>query len=190
MRNLILIKHARPLVQEDVPPHDWRLSPEGREACKPLADAVRAHAPAVVVTSDEPKAIETGEIIAGALGVPVKTAGGLHEHDRSNVPMMQSREFISAMANFFKARTRRVLGLESAAEASARFQSAVESVLSEYLNENVAIVTHGTVLALFAEDHGAGDGFLLWRRMGLPSLMVFSLPGFESVETIERIGLK
>ena len=188
MHKLILIKHARPLVEEDVPSHDWRLSPEGRAACKPLADAMRAHAPAVIVTSDEPKAIETGQIVAAALGVPVKTATGLHEHDRSNVPMMQSREFISAMANFFKARTRRVLGLESAAEASERFQSAVESVLSEYPKQNVAIVTHGTVLALFAEDHGAGDGFLLWRRMGLPSMMVFSVPGFEPGAPIERIG--
>ena len=188
MRKLILIKHAKPEVEQDVPSHEWELSPEGRESCKPLASAVAKHEPKIVVTSDEPKAIETGSILAQLMGITSRMGDDLHEHDRTNVPMMQSREFISTMALFFKDRTRLVLGRETAQAALNRFERAVEQVLRQEPAGNVAIVTHGTVLALFAEARGAGDGFGLWRKMGLPSLAVFSSPDFELVEILERLA--
>src|SRR5579859_3655237 len=188
MRKLILIKHARPQVEEAVPSHEWELSQEGRESCKALARLVAGHEPRVIVTSDEPKAIETGSIISEALGIKTRVSDGLHEHDRSNVPMMQSREFISNMAQFFKERRRLVLGKETAEAALARFERAVARALEEEADGNVAIVTHGTVLALFSQAHDAGDGFLLWRKMGLPSVAIFSLPDLKCLEVVERLA--
>jgi broad specificity phosphatase PhoE len=189
MRKLILVKHARPQVVEAIPSHDWRLSDEGRAACGPLAEVLRPLDPGVIITSDEPKAQETGQLLGEALGKPVNTGSDLHEHDRSNVPMMPSREFLSLLALFFKQRNRLVLGMETADECAARFQNAVDSIVSEYQEDNIAVVTHGTVLALFAADHGAGDAFLLYRKMGLPSLISFSIPDHHVGETIERIPL-
>ena len=186
MRKLILIKHAKPQVDESAPSHEWGLSEEGRRACAPLAQVVGPHDPAVIVTSKETKALQTAELLAGALGKPFEEAPDLHEHDRSNVPMMQSREFISMMALFFRQRDRLVLGRETAGQASRRFTAAVDSVLNAHPQDNVAIVTHGTVLSLFASEHGAGDAFQLWRRLGLPSVMIFSLPELRLLETVER----
>jgi broad specificity phosphatase PhoE len=188
MRKLILIKHAKPHVEDDVPSHEWELSREGRESCKALGQFLEKHQPKVIVTSDEPKAIETGSIVAEALEVNSRMGDGLHEHDRSNVPMMQSREFISTMALFFKDRHRLVLGKETAEAALDRFEQAVRTLLDEEPEGNIAVVTHGTVLALFAEAHGAGDGFGLWRKMGLPSVAVFSVPGFKLLELVDRIA--
>jgi broad specificity phosphatase PhoE len=188
MRKLILIKHARPQVEEDVPSHEWELSEEGRQSCRALVPILAKHEPRVVVTSDEPKAIQTGAIVAEALGIATRIGDGLYEHDRTNVPMMASREFISTMALFFKQPRRLVLGRETAAEALDRFERAVTRVLEEEGQDAVAVVTHGTVLALFAEAHGAGDGFGLWRKMGLPSTAVFSAPGMEIIEVVERVG--
>jgi broad specificity phosphatase PhoE len=187
MRKLILVKHARPQVVEEIPSHDWRLSDEGRAACGPLAQVLRPLDPAVIITSDEPKAQETGQLLGEALGKPVETGIDLHEHDRSNVPMMPSRDFLSLLALFFKQRDRLVLGMETADECAERFQNAIDSIVSEHLEGNIAVVTHGTVLALFAADRGAGDAFLLYRKMGLPSLMSFSIPDYRVGETIERI---
>jgi hypothetical protein len=42
-------------------------------------------------------------------------------------------------------------------------------------------------LALFAADHGAGDAFLLYRKLGLPSLVTFSLPDYRVLEIVERV---
>lgn len=187
MRKLILVKHARPLVVESQPSHEWSLSPEGRLACVPLSDAVRKLDPAVIVTSDEPKAQETGQLVAGSLNIAVETAPDLHEHDRSNVPMMRSGEFLSALAMFFKERDRLVLGRETANDAADRFERAIQSVLAAHPQGNVAVVTHGTVLALFAADQGAGDPFLLYRKLGLPSVVTFALPDLRVVDVIERI---
>ena len=188
MRKLILIKHARPQVDDRVPSHDWALSAQGRESCQPLARLVARHEPAVVVTSHEPKAAETGRIVATALGIPVREAPGLHEHDRSNVPMMDSREFISTVALFFRDHDSLVLGLETADAALARFEQALADVVAAEPEGNIAVVTHGTVLALFAAAHGAGEAFQLWRRLGLPSLMVFDLPDYRPIQSVDRVG--
>ena len=188
MRKLILIKHASPLVVPGTPPQNWKLSDKGRESCGPLADAVRAHAPTIIVASDEPKAKETAELVANALGVPVETAPGLHEHDRTNVPHMRSGEFISHMEVFFRKPTERVLGRESAVAALDRFEQAVNDVVAKHAEGNVAIVSHGTVIALLAAEHSDRYGFELWREMGLPSFAVFELPGFRLSEVIAKVG--
>jgi broad specificity phosphatase PhoE len=172
MPKLILIKHAKPTVVPDEPPERWPLSDEGRLKCAALADQVRAFAPSVVVASDELKASETGRLVAEALGVAHEVTPGLHEHDRSNVPQMQTREFISYMALLFKRPNERVLGLESADEALDRFQEALEGVVAEHSGKDVAVVTHGTVIALYVAELTGDDPFTLWRRMGLPSFVV------------------
>jgi broad specificity phosphatase PhoE len=189
MRKLILIKHARPQQVEGVAPEKWGLSPEGREACGPLAEAVGRHASTIIATSTEPKAAETAAIVGERLGIAVEPVEHLHEHDRTGVPLMATREFISLIALFFKQPGRLVLGNETADAMAGRFQRAIDAVLTSYAEGNVAVVSHGTVIAQFAADHGAGDPFALWRGMGLPSMLVFSIPDYEVIERIDRINV-
>ena len=174
MRKLIVIKHASPLVIPGTPAEKWRLSNKGKEACVPLAEALREHAPSILIASEEPKAAETAQIVAERLGVPFETAPGLHEHERSNVPHMRSGEFISHMELLFRKPAERVLGRESAEEALVRFRAAVESVLKQHAG-TVGIVSHGTVIALFAAKQLDRKPFDLWREMKLPSFLVLSL---------------
>jgi broad specificity phosphatase PhoE len=188
MRKLILIKHAPPEVVPDVRPERWGLSDRGRQLCTPLAEAVRPHAPAVVVSSTEPKAAQTGELLASSLAVPFETAAGLHEHDRSNVPHMPSREFISAMELFFRRPGERVLGRETADEAEARFRAAVMRVLEAHPAGNVAVVSHGTVIALMVAKAARQSPFRLWRELGLPSFVVLRLPDLAVEQTVASVG--
>src|SRR5207249_11175982 len=136
------------------PPERWRLSEKGKESCGALAEALREHAPAVMVASEEPKALETAQMLGERLALPVQTSPDLHEHDRSNVPHMRSGEFISHMEVFFRKRDERVLGRETAREADDRFAAAVDDVLAEHPHGNVAIVEHGTEIALILCKHG------------------------------------
>jgi broad specificity phosphatase PhoE len=187
MRKLILIKHAPPEVVPDVPSEGWVLSDRGRALCPPLAEAIRPHAPAVVVSSTEPKAAETGRLIASSLGVPLETAPGLHEHDRSNVPHMPSREFISAMELFFRRPDEHVLGRETADAAEARFREAVTRVLDAHPGGNVAVVSHGTVVALLVAKAAGQSPFRLWRELGLPSFVVLRLPELAVEQTVASV---
>jgi broad specificity phosphatase PhoE len=187
MRRLILIKHARPHVDPQVASEQWTLGEEGRAAAAQLAERLRTYPFARLVSSREPKAVETARIVGEALGRPVEEANDLFEHDRSNVPHMESRAFISMVALFFKQPDRLVLGEETADEAYERFAAAVDGVIAGQPEGDVAIVTHGTVLALFAERRAKQEPFALWRRMGLPSFLVLEMPGWRVAELIERV---
>ncbi len=68
MRKLILVKHSAVVVQPDVPAAQWRLSDVGRARCVSLARMLAEYAPTVIVASDEPKAVETADTVAGGSG--------------------------------------------------------------------------------------------------------------------------
>src|SRR3954466_7904307 len=170
MRHLILVKHARPQVDPAVSSEEWTLGAEGREGAGRLAERLRSFDFARLFCSSEPKAAETAKVIGRALERPVEEARDLFEHDRRDVPHMKTREFISLVALLFKEPDRLVLGNETADEAYERFADAVDRLI-ENEQGDVAVVTHGTVISLFAQRRAKQEPFALWRRMGLPSFI-------------------
>jgi len=184
---LLLIKHAAPQVVLGVAPEDWMLSPEGQQRCQPLAQRLRAYAPAVIYTSEEAKATETAKRLAAALGVPAEPAANLHEHDRRNVPQMRSFQFVSMMELLFRRPTELVLGKETAEQALARFDAALAGLLQKHPAQTIAVVTHGTVMALWLAQQTGRNGYALWRQMGLPSLAVLSRPELQLLELVDKI---
>jgi broad specificity phosphatase PhoE len=169
---LILIKHAMPTIVPDAPPQTWRLSDDGRRRAAQLAEKLRGHDPIIVVTSDEPKAAETGEIIAARLGVPVKGAPGLHEHERGVVPFQSVDVFHTRVERLFAEPSSVVYGIETADDAHARFTAAVTAVLAAHPAGTVAIASHGTVISLLVARANGLDPFPLWKSLDLPSFLV------------------
>ena len=182
MPKLIFVKHSQPQIDPLMPALEWHLSEEGRLRCLPLADQLAAYEPNVIVASTEPKAIETARIVAERLDRPFEIAGGLHEHDRSNVAFYSPQVFDAAIATFFQKPGELVFGRETAWQAQERFSKAVEDVLERYKDKNVGIVAHGTVITLFVAAHAKIEPFAFWKRLGLPSFVVMSLPDLELVE--------
>src|SRR4051794_1171163 len=113
MSKLILIKHAPPEVDPSVSSEQWHLGEKGRRLCGPLAERVRKYSVSEIVTSSEPKAVETGEELAKLLSVATRVQEGLEEHDRRDVPHMRSGEFISMMELMFRRPDELVLGNET-----------------------------------------------------------------------------
>lgn len=187
MPNLILIKHAAPLVDPARASRLWKLSDAGREKCAALAEALRSFSPRAIICSEEPKARETGELVARHLGIPSTSAPGLQEHDRSNVPHMRSGEFISMMELFFRRPDELVLGRETASQATARFCAALDGVLKHHPDTSIAVVTHGTVLALYLAALTDRPAFELWREMGLPSLAAIDRAAKSLIDLVARI---
>ena len=187
-RKLILVKHAPPEVVPDVPSDRWTLSEKGRALCGPLAERLAAHAPSVIVSSEEPKAAETARLVAERLGAPWRTAPGLQEHDRSNVPHLRSGEFISMVELFFRKPGELVLGRETAEQTRDRFEEALQLVIDQEDEGNVVVISHGTVIALMLEGRNVRGGFATWRAMGLPSFAALSLPHLELLESVDRIA--
>lgn len=185
MRHLILIRHSQSQITPGVPANRWPLSEQGRRRCALLAEKLARWRPARVVASVELKAAETGRIAAGILGIPFETAPGLHEHERSQAEFSDQATFLAHIEALFAHPDECVFGDESAAQALARFSGAVNAVLETHPGETVAIVAHGTVLALFAAQAANKDAFAFWQRLGQPALIVFELPAM-TLNTVEE----
>ena len=191
MRKLILVRHSLPEMVPDLPANQWRLSDTGRLRCKRLAERLAAYDPDVIVASLEPKATETGRIVANILGKPFKTAVNLHEHDRSNVtPFDTKQQFKAKVARFFENPQRLIFGRETADDAHRRFAKAVTDVIEKYPNGNLAVVTHGTVMTLFVARAAGLEPFSFWKRLGLPSFVVLSLPEFSLLTVVENVEVE
>ena len=155
--------------------------------CIPLADALAEYAPSRLISSREPKASETAEIVGARLGIPIVLTDGLQENDRTGMMVTPSPVFRRRMATFFKDHGERVLGHESAEEALARFITAIAGVTAAYPEGNLAVVTHGTVIALFVAAHNHLEPFPYWQHLNDPAYVVLSLPDFHLVKTVTRI---
>ncbi|MCO5206000.1 MAG: histidine phosphatase family protein [Anaerolineae bacterium] len=171
------MRHSNSQPVAGVPAHDWQLSAEGENRAIQLADVLRPYRPNVIVTSTEPKAVRTGELLADALGVTFASSDpAFNEHERSRVPWFDSVEaFHAAVADFFAHPDQVVLGSESADTAQRRFTDGVERLLGQQSVSRVAVVTHGTVMALFAAPFAGITPHELWLRIqqfGMPAYLV------------------
>jgi broad specificity phosphatase PhoE len=59
--------------------------------------------------------------------------------------------------------------------------------LARYEGQNVAIVSHGTVIALMLAKYSGRNGFELWRRMGLPSYAVLDREAMKVEQVQEQL---
>ncbi len=184
---LILVKHAMPDIDPRLRPPEWPLSPAGRVASVTLARRLERYRPTRVVTSVEPKAADTGAIVAATLGLPVSTAPGLHEHDLGDVPFMGTEAWNTTVAEVFARPDEVVQGRESAKNAGDRFASAVAAVRDGFPDDRVVIVAHGRVISLLVARANAIDGFDLWRRLGLPSFVVVDPSDWRVIEVVEVV---
>ena len=186
MTKLFLIKHSMPVLDPTTPVPDWHLGERGRALSELLANKLAAYSPDVVVSSVEPKAIETAQIVANRLSLPHEIVEGLHEHDRRNVPFMPLAELEARAAEFFAKPDELVLGSETGNQAHARFANAIDRVIEKYPQKNIAIVSHGSVISLFIARNNEMP-FDFWKRLGLPSIVVLSLPAMTVEEVIENV---
>jgi broad specificity phosphatase PhoE len=187
-RKLILVRHSLPEFITGVPASEWRLSEEGQKRCLMLAERLREHDPAVIVASQEPKAVETGQIVAEVLRIPFDIAEGLHEHERGPVRSLGSREaFQARVASVFERPGELVFGLETGDQARTRFAHALDRVIGQHPAGNLAVVSHGTVMTLFIVHATGLDPVPFWKRLGLPAFAVLSLPDLSLLEVIENV---
>jgi broad specificity phosphatase PhoE len=176
MKNyLVLVKHSLPEVVESLPAREWKLSEEGRSRAERLAEELILFQPEVIVSSNEPKAKETAEILAKNHQLELHVVEDLHEHDRSNIPYLSQAEFQASIQDFFQRPDKLVFGRETANQVYARFHRAVHSVLNEHVNKTVVIVTHGTVISLFVSRLTGSSDLELWNKLGLPSFIAMDL---------------
>jgi broad specificity phosphatase PhoE len=173
-RRLLLIRHGPPLIRQDTPARGWPLSEDGRLACEDFAGRLAAYDVTAMISSAEPKARETAAILAARLGLTPGVDADLAEHARDNAPFLGRADFEAAIRRLFAEPDALVFGQETATQAYTRFALAVQRALAAQPRGDVALVTHGTVMTLYAERHASVEPFAFWQALRMPDL--FALP--------------
>lgn len=182
MKNhLILVRHSLPDVVEGLPARNWSLSEEGRRRAERLVQRLTPFRPEVIVSSAEPKALETAKIVASALQMGVAISEGLHEHKRETVPYLVPDVFEKSVLELFERPDQIVFGDESADQAHQRFSEAVAAAVKLHASRTVCIIAHGTVISLLVSRLTGICAFELWKELGLPSFVVLDLDANEVI---------
>ncbi len=184
--NLLLIRHGPSRAEPDLPASHWGLTAAGEAKCADFARRhLSAYQPTRFITSFEPKARYTGQIMAAALGLPCTDAPGLHEHLRETTPWFDTAAaFQAAVARLFAEPDAVIFGEESANEAGQRFQRAVTGLVGSHPGETLAIVSHGTVISLFVAQYNDIDVVAYWQQLSMPACTILSLPTYQLTRTL------
>ncbi|CAN5794646.1 hypothetical protein BH11PSE1_BH11PSE1_15640 [soil metagenome] len=165
---LILIRHAAPAQDPNVPPPQWPLSGEGQAAAKALATKLKHLAPVAAVSSPEIKALETVRILTEGLGLTVETDPAFAELHRPKWPFSDTATFEARVAKLLENPHLSIEGAEPAGEAAARFSEG----LFRHAARPLMVGSHGTILAAYL---GLETGDLtgdLWKSLRLPEALV------------------
>jgi broad specificity phosphatase PhoE len=187
-RQLVLVKHALPVLDPARPAREWVLGADGERQSAALAEEVRRFLPFRLTASPEPKASRTARIVADAVGLDLHHEDGLREIDRPVLPIMPRDEHERYNLRLFAEFDRPVIGAESAREAQQRFAAAVARILEKDASRNHVMVAHGTVVALFAAGEDRAQAVALWKRLQCPSFVVLDVPSMQVREVVDRIG--
>jgi len=171
LRKLILIKHSMPTISSEILSNEWRLSEEGIQKANLFAPYLEKYNFKKIFSSEEPKAIETARILGENLNKEGQIIRGIHEHERnSNRVIYPKEQWEELMKKFFESPNELIFGDETANEAKNRFKSSILNIASEHpVEEDIVIVTHGTVMSLFISEYNEVDLFNVWNTFGLPS---------------------
>lgn len=152
----------------------------GRAQARRLAEVVARERIARVWTSDLARAVQTGEIVAGALGVDVVVRAGLREFGVGDAagttgdPDPFAETFAAWLSGDLSAR---VPGGESGVEVVARYRDVLDEVADAHRGESVLVVSHGGVmclaLAVLAVNLSPGHA----RDLPMPHAGVVALEG-------------
>ena len=163
-----------PDIDPSKPASTWRLGNVGRYRAGVLATKLRSFSPELIWSSREPKAVETASIVARTFDVTVRLADGLEEHHRDEVPYLPKREFENTVEAFFHHSDQLVLGSETAKQACERFTASIENVMKTG-QKDIIVITHGTVISLYAASVAKVHSMSLWHQLGLFFFFVLSM---------------
>lgn len=184
VRRLILVKHGRPQVDPATPPASWPLSDEGREAAVALAEKLKRFDPVAVVSSAEPKAVETALAMARALRLPASQDPGFGEQRNETGGFLDQVVFEALVEEMFRNPARLVLGEETGEAARLRFAEALDRQMALHPAGALMVVAHGRVISLWAAEVLGLEPMGLWKSLDLATALVISAGGAEGFEIV------
>ncbi|HZI98053.1 MAG TPA: histidine phosphatase family protein [Actinomycetales bacterium] len=164
---LHLVRHGPPRIDPQAPPHEWSLDGEARDAVLALASSGVLPDDVRWLSSDEPKAVQTAEMLAEEM---------VSSQDVEQVPGLREQRRPAGWIDDYAVRVHRSLvredepsseGWETSAETRQRVTGAVRDAVSS--DDEAVLVGHGTAWTLLVSElTGTPVDLVAWERMSLP----------------------
>lgn len=179
--DLVLVRHARPVLVEGAAPHEWRLAhgaaEDSRALARSLSDVLATHGRPIdrLLCSREPKAEATAAAMGAEWGLAASVAAGLEEHHRGVLRIVDEATWRATIARLFERKDELVLGEETAASARQRFEAAVRAALATDGGAGggvTVMVSHATVMTLLLAAPNSLSETALWSSLGMPDALL------------------
>ena len=168
MGRITLVRHSIPAIDPATPARDWVLSSAGVTAAEDLAGRMDGFEMTAIVSSDEPKARQTAEILAHAHNWRLDCDPDLREHDRSTLGFLPRADFEAGIARLFANPGDLVFGSETADAVRTRFKAAVARAHRANAGGDLLLVTHGTAMTLYLAQMAEIEPLSFWQAMTMP----------------------
>jgi probable phosphoglycerate mutase len=156
------------------------LSPLGRDQAQALAERVAPERIARVWTSDMARAVQTGEIVAAALGADVVVRTGLREFGVGDAagttgdPDPFAETFAAWLGGDL---TARIPGGESGEDVVERYTAVLDEIADAHRGESVLVVSHGGVMCMALSAVARNLALSHSRDLPMPHCGVVALEG-------------
>lgn len=173
MRRVLLVRHAEPHIEIDLPASEWSLTPRGVASTQRLAAELMALRPALIVASPERKALQTAHVLAGELNLPIEIDEHFSEQGAEAGQFLTDyAEFRALVRHHFDHPDEVVLRQESSRAAADRFGAALDDRLRVLTPDDVpVIVSHGRIMASWLASLTDTEAWEIWTALRLPDLL-------------------
>ncbi|QDP40390.1 histidine phosphatase family protein [Radiobacillus deserti] len=180
MKRLILIRHCNAEGQHK----DSPLTNDGIHQARRLAAFLKETGYSIerIISSPYLRAIESIKPYAEQQSLPIEVDERLKERILSEEPI---DDWMDVLEKSFSNQDFRLPGGESSNDARERVQQVLQDLKEEETDSDIAIVTHGNLLAILLSDFQADIGFNHWKGFTNPDVFSVQKTGGEYV--VERV---
>lgn len=177
---IYLIRHAHAHWSDD---EARPLSDTGRESAQLVAERLASRSIAAVYSSPSRRAVETVAPLANDLGLEPELVADLRERE---LPVVSANAFDALVRDAWHRPDDPPPGGESNVEAQARGTAVVLRLVDRHPGGEVALATHGNLLALVLNRLDPSYGYEFWRRLSFPDVYALTLDRHRLIG-LERI---
>lgn len=172
---ITFIRHSKTKIDPTLSPVEWGLSAEGMELAKKLGAQDVIKRIGLFYSSLQIKALETAILLAKPNAIPIKTDDRLTEVTSfTNRFIPDTKVYEKNVNDYYSGEIKRINDGETIQEALDRFNRAIQSIVeANNKEENIGIVTHGNILALFSGQFRDIDPYRLHKEIRQPDVALF-----------------
>lgn len=176
MNRVILVRHAEPQVEIEIPASAWSLTTRGEQSTRRLVHRLATLRPGMIVASPERKALQTAALLVEGLELSLQQDERFSEQGADVGAFYPDyADFRARVEEHFARPDEVVFRGESSHAAAERFANGVASIGEQSINGVPVIVSHGRIMASWLASVTGEPAIGIWDALRMPDLLEVDL---------------